>query len=212
MTFPGGGRAAFRYVDLSRPFPDDLERFDWAMSIAVAEHVPFYYEHVLLSNFLRASKRGLILMWGARFMSGVGHVNCRDEPEVLSIVMKLGFEVDLGASRRLQRSAKLYWNRYTLVLRRPPPGELEAPSLQKLAEIAREELERACWPEGWGSYKEDCCQVGGLSTDNFGEFNLNYVRPDEEGRHSCFGDGFDPYACCAGMSEYRFPTSLDKQL
>lgn len=118
--FAGGGDVSFRHMDLAQPFPNNLGQFDWGMSIAVAEHVPVILEHIFLSNILHlAPHRGLILVWGSRGMPGTGHVNCRDEEEVLRIFGTLGFRHDVNASASLRRHAVQPWNKLALVLRRP---------------------------------------------------------------------------------------------
>jgi len=116
--FEGGGQAEFRRLDLIQPFPRDLQRFDWAMSFAVAEHVPFQYEHVFLGNLHRVSRAGLLLVWDERSSTGTGHVNSRDESEVLRIFETLGYTLDAAASAEIRRSAQQRWYKLILVLRR----------------------------------------------------------------------------------------------
>lgn len=118
--FEGGGDVSFRRMDLAEPFPNNLGQFDWVMSIAVAEHIPVIVEHIFLSNLMHvAPHKGIVVVWGSRGMPGTGHVNCRDEAEVLQIFERLGFRHDVNASNSLRRRAVQPWNKLVLVLRRP---------------------------------------------------------------------------------------------
>lgn len=144
-NFPHGGKATFRRMDLQSPFPSDLGVFDWAMSFAVVEHVPFQYEHIFLANLQRVARKGILLVWDELPSSGTGHVNCRDEPEVLRIFDALGFYPDLVATSELRGVASHRWYRLALVLRRRPfesmwrPGKLQGPGLPLDEDAAR------CW-------------------------------------------------------------------
>jgi len=206
-TFPGGGRAEFLRLDLDRPFPADLGHFDWAMSFAVAEHVPFQYEHIFLANLYGASRHGLLLVWDQRDSPGTGHINTRDEAEVLRLVTALGYKLDSEATAELRAGAQLRWYKLAMVLRH---GGEKAASLttalaqdseacwyknilaqRAIAEIAREEHQRACWPPGWANIKAKCCKTGKI-----------LVPEADTAASSCFGAGFSYHVCCATMKDY----------
>eukprot|EP00929_Paragymnodinium_shiwhaense_P039971 TRINITY_DN20912_c0_g1_i5.p1 TRINITY_DN20912_c0_g1~~TRINITY_DN20912_c0_g1_i5.p1 ORF type:complete len:321 (-),score=42.04 TRINITY_DN20912_c0_g1_i5:193-1155(-) len=120
-----GGTLEFWHTDFSDLFAAsfrDRPIFDWVVSFAVAEHVAVNLEHIYLANLLRAApKQGLLLVWDKRGASGMGHVNCRDEKEVLRIfVENFGYRIDRNATKWLQRRAKKRWYKLALVLRAPP--------------------------------------------------------------------------------------------
>lgn len=218
LSFPSGGRAEFRRVELDRPFPLDLGTFDWAMSFAVAEHVPFAYEHIFISNLHRASSKGLLLVWDQRDASGTGHVNCRDESEVLNLFTAIGFILDSEATAELRASAQLRWYKLAMVLRHggklgeemstvsqdgqmktcPQSSSFETCWYQNvlnqraIAELARDEHHRACWPPGWSHLKAKCCKDG----------NLMAPEMDDAAPSSCFGAGFSFQVCCSRMEDY----------
>ena len=110
------------HANLAQPFKLDLPPFDWVTCFSVAEHVAARWEHNILYNLVStAVQAGLLLIWAHRQMEGNAHVNCRDEEEVLRMFKTFGYVYDKAASTSLQRKAKLPWNRFVLVLRRPRP-------------------------------------------------------------------------------------------
>jgi hypothetical protein len=62
------------------------------MCLEVGEHVPAEYESVLLDNITRLCTRHLVLSWAVRGQGGDGHVNCKDNDEVTTLLEALGFE------------------------------------------------------------------------------------------------------------------------
>jgi len=216
-AFENGGRADFRSIDLSEPFPLELGSFDWVMSFAVAEHVPFNFEHIFVTNLQSTARAGILLVWDERSATGTGHVNSRDELEVLRIFNALGFDVDVPATDELRGIASLRWYKLVLVLRRrqesghvPAIGlpfnsgtnrchqgldamlacvEEHRARLLEVAQVMRDEHELACWPPAWQDMRDVCCR------DMYSK------------GQSCYGTGFDHRACCATVNDYRLPVA-----
>nr|ABI14204.1 2-polyprenyl-3-methyl-5-hydroxy-6-metoxy-1,4-benzoquinol methylase-like protein [Pfiesteria piscicida] len=186
---PSGGVVEFLRMDLARTFPEELGTYDWTMSFAAAEHVPFQFEHILVTNLQRTAASGLLLVWDNRLAEGTGHVNCRDEPEVLRIFGALGFDVDEDATVTLRASASLRWYRLVLVLRR---RAVERPQMVVGMPLNGEPLHckkaiaasETCVVEHWQRLHRSSDTV--LTTTGV----------------SCYGTGFDHWACCATERDY----------
>jgi hypothetical protein len=94
-----GGRVT--YLDLSKT--QSLNRtFDWVFSIEVAEHVPQEFEEVLLDNWARHAKQGLIVSWSAQEL-GIGHVNPQPIDRTIDFIQKsTGMVFDKAATDKLR--------------------------------------------------------------------------------------------------------------
>lgn len=229
--FEGGGQAEFRRLDLIQPFPRDFQRFDWAMSFAVAEHVPFQYEHVFLGNLHRVSRAGLLLVWDDRSSTGTGHVNSRDESEVLRIFETLGYSLDTAASAEIRRNAQQRWYKLVLVLRHSTPnpdtsGDLESTmdTVESTARQAAIKIGRVCPP--FGTAAQDCWFDLKKRYRHLAEFLMqehqracwppqweiiqeaccsqgSVIAPQVDlAAASCFGTGFYYQVCCATIKDY----------
>jgi len=62
--------------------------------LEVLEHIPAEFENQVLQNIVNAvgCNKLLILSWAVRGQAGYGHVNCRDNEEVIEIFEELGFK------------------------------------------------------------------------------------------------------------------------
>lgn len=68
--------------------------------LEVAEHVPAEYESTLLDTLDAACHDRLVLSWARRGQGGTGHVNCRDEEEVVPRLERYGFRLDAPATAK----------------------------------------------------------------------------------------------------------------
>jgi len=108
-------------LDLSRTF-DLGTRWNWVLSLEVAEHIPPQFEDAFVSNLDLHACHGLVLSWGNQ--AGEGHVNLRSRAEVEELFGRRGFRSDAARGSHLRNSARLPWLRNTvLVLERHPPLE-----------------------------------------------------------------------------------------
>lgn len=102
--------------DLTQPFrvvPGDV------VCLEVAEHVPAEFESTLLDNICGAVEPGgkLVLSWAVRGQGGAGHVNCRNNDEVLSLIHARGFDIDNTATLAARAAvSNLDWFRNTLMV------------------------------------------------------------------------------------------------
>lgn len=105
-------------TDLTVPF--DLEVKGTVICIEVAEHIPEQYTDVFLENITKHVYGGcdLIMSWGIPGQSGLGHVNCRHNIEVLEIMRKYQFKIDTEKSLKARSVVSNYapWLRNTLLV------------------------------------------------------------------------------------------------
>lgn len=92
--------------------------------LEVAEHIPPQFEDTFLENLADACEDGanLILSWAVRGQGGDGHVNCRDNHEVMEIMGERGFKLlaeETSAARGV--ITELPWFRDTLFVFRKVP-------------------------------------------------------------------------------------------
>ena len=97
-----------RYIDLSAPI-HHLGKYDWVMSVEVAEHVPAQFEAIYLDNVVRHAIEGVILSWARIGQGGHSHINCRDFPYVKLQMESRGFYHDRKASEFFSNEAKTPW-------------------------------------------------------------------------------------------------------
>eukprot|EP00434_Breviolum_minutum_P035551 symbB.v1.2.031473.t1/scaffold3658.1/size52500/4 len=116
------GNPAVRELSQKRCLQADLseehdfgQRWDWVMSIEVAEHVPHVFERTYLNNLERHSCEGIIISWANPFQQGKGHVNGKPWREVQRLFEDRGFWYDANSSASLRRKSRLGWFRQNIM-------------------------------------------------------------------------------------------------
>lgn len=74
--------------------------------LEVAEHIPAEYTDIFLSNICNACDDKLILSWAIRGQGGTGHVNCLNNDEAISLVVKKGFKYMSDHTKAARNSVK----------------------------------------------------------------------------------------------------------
>ncbi len=46
-----------------QPFSRLLNKYDWIISLEVAEHIPAQFESIYIDNLVKHAKEGIILSW-----------------------------------------------------------------------------------------------------------------------------------------------------
>lgn len=117
------GNPAVRELSQKRCLQADLseehdfgQRWDWVMSIEVAEHVPHVFERTYLNNLERHSCEGIIISWANPFQQGKGHVNGKPWREVQRLFEDRGFWYDANSSASLRRKSRLGWFRQNIMV------------------------------------------------------------------------------------------------
>jgi len=100
-------------LDLSKEV-DFGTRWDWVLSLEVAEHIPPEFEDTFVGNLDRHARAGLVLSWGNQ--AGEGHVNNRARDEVERIFAARGFRSEVPSAATLRGAARLPWLRNTVLV------------------------------------------------------------------------------------------------
>lgn len=108
-----------QWADLVLPYWRDGGPADWVVSLEVGEHIPERYESAFFDNLHRNNRCGVVLSWAVPGQSGRGHVNCRDNEYVTSAMRRLGYVLDVEATKMGRARADKFWFRNTyMVFRR----------------------------------------------------------------------------------------------
>ncbi len=88
-----------------------LDKYDWIISLEVAEHIPKQYELVFVDNLVRHAKEGIILSWAKIGQEGHSHINNKDFADVKILMEERGFYHDASASKAIKSKANFAWLR-----------------------------------------------------------------------------------------------------
>ena len=91
----------------------DVGRFDWVMSLEVAEHLPGRCLGSYLNLLVRSNILGIVLAWG-QGRGGKGHVSPRTRDEVAQIMRSLGYTLAANVTALLRMTARFGWLRKDL--------------------------------------------------------------------------------------------------
>lgn len=69
------------------------------ISLECAEHLPKSAQETFVSNLVNACDKHLILSWASIGQPGIGHINCRDQKEVISDIESRGFKLNEVATK-----------------------------------------------------------------------------------------------------------------
>jgi SAM-dependent methyltransferase len=90
--------------DLSKP--QDLGRFDLAMSTGVAEHLPKRFAGAFVQNVAGCARQRVFFAAAEPGQWGDGHINCQPQEYWIQLFEEQGFEHDTGATARLTEAAR----------------------------------------------------------------------------------------------------------
>ena len=102
-----------KVLDLSKEFNLN-KKFDYVISLEVAEHIPKEYEEIYVDNLIRHTEYHLIISWAIKGQGGGGHVNEQDEDYVLNLYKKKGMVYQKEISETLRSVATLNWFKKTI--------------------------------------------------------------------------------------------------
>jgi SAM-dependent methyltransferase len=105
---------AVHYGDASTPF--HLPKFDWVISIEVAEHVPPQYEDQLMLNFVNHARKGVIISWATPGQNGIGHFNEKTKADVKKLFQAHSFHFCDDLTEVLSRNVYLGYIRRNLLV------------------------------------------------------------------------------------------------
>eukprot|EP00747_Dinoflagellata_sp_TGD_P165373 gnl/TRDRNA2_/TRDRNA2_186560_c0_seq1.p1 gnl/TRDRNA2_/TRDRNA2_186560_c0~~gnl/TRDRNA2_/TRDRNA2_186560_c0_seq1.p1 ORF type:complete len:378 (+),score=54.74 gnl/TRDRNA2_/TRDRNA2_186560_c0_seq1:96-1136(+) len=89
-------------------------RWDWLLSLEVAEHIPREFEDVFIRNLERHTRMGIVISWANQ--PGEGHVNLRPREEVKALFTAYGFHSVEASAAHLRSVATLPWLQETVLV------------------------------------------------------------------------------------------------
>ena len=102
-----------KVLDLSKKFNLN-KKFDYVMSLEVAEHIPKECEEAYVDNLIRHTGSYLITSWAIKGQGGDGHVNEQNEDYVLNLYKEKGMTYNKEVSESLRNVATLGWFKKTI--------------------------------------------------------------------------------------------------
>ena len=96
------------FLDLSVPIYH-LQKYDWVISLEVAEHIPKEFEAVYLDNLVRHSIEGVILSWAKIGQGGHSHINNQDFPYINSVMEQRNYYCDHEQSEKFKKGSSFDW-------------------------------------------------------------------------------------------------------
>mmetsp|Transcript_17545 Transcript_17545/g.37991 ORF Transcript_17545/g.37991 Transcript_17545/m.37991 type:complete len:594 (-) Transcript_17545:2281-4062(-) len=103
-----------KHADLTEKH--DFGKFDYVISLEVAEHIPAAFESAFVANIIAPSPKGIILSWALPDQPGSGHVNGKTNEYVISLMGAKGFEYDMQTTMLLRSQAELSWFKETTMV------------------------------------------------------------------------------------------------
>ena len=136
-----------KFADLSEGLPGFArKKWDWTMSIEVAEHLPQWAEPSFLHNLLLWATDGVVLSWAAVGQIGRDHINCQSREYIQCAMSLLGWRVDDVAGEALRTAAKTegncWWLANTVQLFYPNASSA-AQELYPLPSVANDDFKEA---------------------------------------------------------------------
>lgn len=69
------------------------------VSLEVGEHIPKESQETFMKSLTDSCDKHLILSWASIGQPGIGHINCRDQKEVIADVESRGFKLNEAATK-----------------------------------------------------------------------------------------------------------------
>ncbi|XP_042862656.1 uncharacterized protein LOC122247429 [Penaeus japonicus] len=107
------------YADLSQPIHLG-RKYDWVLSLEVAEHIPKKYEANFIENLIRHACKGIILSWAVPGQPGHHHVNCQPMSYVKKLFESRGFKSNNTAQNLSRTHSRLHQCKHAFVFMVPP--------------------------------------------------------------------------------------------
>ena len=97
-----------RFLDLSVPIYH-LSKYDWIVSLEVAEHIPSEFEAIYVDNIKRHALEGIIISWAVKGQTGFSHINEQSNDYVISLFQAGGLFTYNHADSKFLRQNSTYW-------------------------------------------------------------------------------------------------------
>lgn len=97
-----------KFLDLSVPIYH-LPKYDWVITMEVAEHIPKEFESIFLDNVVHHAKEGVILSWAKPGQDGFSHINNQALDYVIAQMEFRNFKWNKELSEKIKKAATLFW-------------------------------------------------------------------------------------------------------
>lgn len=87
----------FNKADLTQHF--HIHYLSSIVSLEVGEHIPKEFQENFMQTLCDNCDKHLILSWASIGQPGIGHINCRDQKEVIADVESRGFKLNEAATK-----------------------------------------------------------------------------------------------------------------
>lgn len=91
-----------QFLDLSVPIYHLEDKYNWIVSMEVAEHIPKQYGHFYLDNLTRYAKEKVIMSWAKLGQTGHSHVNNQGIGYVKAQMKAGGSRLEEKQSKRIK--------------------------------------------------------------------------------------------------------------
>lgn len=82
---------SFEILPHNLAFELPLTKTGIVISLEVGEHIPEKYQNTFIDNITKLCDSYLILSWAIVDQPGIGHVNCKNNPDVIKLLEQKGF-------------------------------------------------------------------------------------------------------------------------
>ena len=94
--------------DLTVPITNP-QKAEGLICIEVCEHIPCEKERILIDNIISFDSRVLIISWASIDQKGDGHVNCKEQAEVIDLFESYSYVLDREKTAFLRSRSELWW-------------------------------------------------------------------------------------------------------
>jgi 2-polyprenyl-3-methyl-5-hydroxy-6-metoxy-1,4-benzoquinol methylase len=79
-------------------------KYGSVVSLEVGEHIPKKEQLLFILSITHNCKKHLILSWASIGQPGIGHINCRDQKEVIADIESRGFKLNKEATAEARQN------------------------------------------------------------------------------------------------------------
>ena len=112
-----------KWIDVTDSDLDTIDSIaDWVISLEVGEHIPANKTKDFLNLLHRHNKKGILLSWAIKGQSGHGHINEKNNDEVVNLLAAMGYYQNVWTkifTTESRKAAQHWWfqNSFLVFLR-----------------------------------------------------------------------------------------------
>jgi hypothetical protein len=85
--------------DLTTPY---YNKHEYVQSFEVGEHIPKKYENIFIQNICNNATKGIILSWADVGQGGDGHINEKNQKEIIKLIEENGFKLNKNKTNEIR--------------------------------------------------------------------------------------------------------------